>query len=84
MSTTVQTRIDEALKKQAVMVLAEMGLTISDVVRVVLTRIAQEKALPFEWHTPNTLTIETLNKSERGVAVFHAKDADDLFQQLGI
>jgi DNA-damage-inducible protein J len=80
----VRARIDESLKKEAAAVLAEMGLTVSDVVRIVLTRVAKEKALPFEMRVPNQLTAETLAKSERGEDVHHAKDAKDLFEQLGI
>ncbi len=33
---------------------------------------------------PNELTTDTLRKARRGEDVFHAKDAEDLFQQLGI
>ena len=86
MATTafVRARIDEKLKQEAAAVLAEMGLTVSDVVRMVLTKVAKEKALPFEMCVPNKLTIETLAKSGRGEDVHHAKDANDLFEQLGI
>jgi DNA-damage-inducible protein J len=49
-----------------------------------LTKIAKEKALPFEMRVPNKLTVETLSKSERGEDIHHAKDANDLFGQLGI
>nr|WP_011265158.1 type II toxin-antitoxin system RelB/DinJ family antitoxin [Leptospirillum ferrooxidans]AAX38511.1 ORF86 [Leptospirillum ferrooxidans] len=80
----VRARIDERLKEEAAVVLADMGLTVSDVVRIVLTRVAKEKALPFEMRVPNKLTSETLAKSERGEDLHHAKDADDLFGQLGI
>lgn len=80
----VRARIDETLKVEAAAVLADMGLTVSDVVRIVLTRVAMDKALPFEMRIPNKLTAETLAKSERGEAIHHAKDANDLFGQLGI
>ena len=80
----VRARIDEALKNEAADVLAGMGLTVSDVVRIALTKIAREKALPFEMRVPSKLTTETLAKSERGEDVHHAKDAVDLFNQLGI
>jgi DNA-damage-inducible protein J len=50
----------------------------------VLTKIAKEKALPFEMRVPNTLTETTMAKSERGEDVHHAKNAPDLFNQLGI
>jgi DNA-damage-inducible protein J len=43
----VQTRIDPALKERAATVLDAMGLTVSDAVRILLTRIANEGALPF-------------------------------------
>ncbi|MGC8495123.1 MAG: type II toxin-antitoxin system RelB/DinJ family antitoxin [Syntrophobacteraceae bacterium] len=58
--------------------LAEMGLTVSDLVRIALTKVAKEKALPFDMRVPDKLTSDTLAKSERG------EDADDLFNQLGI
>ena len=80
----VRARIDEKLKEEATAVLADMGLTVSDVVRIVLTKVAKEKALPFEMRLPNKLTAETLAKSERGEDIHHAKDANDLFEQLGI
>jgi DNA-damage-inducible protein J len=80
----VRARIDETLKNEAAAVLAEMGLTVSDVVRIALTKIAKEKVLPFEMRIPNALTAKTLDKSERGIDVHHANDADDLFAQLGI
>jgi addiction module RelB/DinJ family antitoxin len=55
--TFVRARIDETLKKEAAIVLASMGLTVSDVVRIALTKIAKEKKLPFEMRVPKKLTI---------------------------
>ena len=46
-TTLVQTRIDPALKERAAAVLDRMGLTVSDAVRMLLTRVANEGALPF-------------------------------------
>lgn len=43
----VQTRIDGAVKERAAAVLEAMGLTVSDAVRILLTRTANEGALPF-------------------------------------
>ncbi len=83
-TAVVRARIDENVKNEASNVLAEMGLTVSDVVRIALTKVAKEKALPFDMRIPNTLTAKTLEKSERGEDVYQAKDAEDLFRQLGI
>jgi DNA-damage-inducible protein J len=43
----VQTRIDSAIKAKATEVLEQMGMTVSDAVRILLTRTANEGALPF-------------------------------------
>ena len=43
----VQTRIDPAVKARATAVLEELGMTLSDAVRILLTRTANEGALPF-------------------------------------
>jgi DNA-damage-inducible protein J len=47
----IQTRIDAAIKARATDVLASVGLTVSDAVRILLTRTANEGALPFEIFT---------------------------------
>ena len=43
----VQTRIDPAVKERAAEVLQELGITVSEAVRILLTRTANEGALPF-------------------------------------
>ena len=50
-SALVQTRIDPALKERAAAVLDKIGLTVSDAVRILLTRIANDGALPFAFAT---------------------------------
>lgn len=44
----VQTRIDADVKEKATAVLENMGLTVSDAVRILLTRTANEGVLPLE------------------------------------
>ncbi len=46
-TTMVHIRLEEGVKKKAAAVLAGMSLSVSDVVRILLTRIAAEKAVPF-------------------------------------
>lgn len=62
----VQARIDGEVKEEAAAVLAAMGLTVSDAVRLLLTRIAREKALPFEPLIPNETTIAAMKEARRG------------------
>jgi len=62
----VQARIDGAVKKEAATVLAAIGLTVSDAVRLLLTKIAQDKALPFDPLIPNEATIEAMKEARKG------------------
>ena len=80
----VQARINGAIKQEAAAVLAAMGLTVSDAVRLLLTRIAREKALPFAPLIPNTVTIEAMKEARKGgLSQFDSVDAlvDDLHAQ---
>ena len=62
----VQTRINGAVKAEASAVLAAMGLTVSDAVRLLLTRVAHDKALPFEPLRPNAETIAAMEEARAG------------------
>jgi DNA-damage-inducible protein J len=84
----VQTRIDGAIKAEAAAVLAAMGLTVSDAVRLLLTRVAREHALPFDPLVPNATTIAAMKEARAGnlksfdsiealMADLHSDDEDD-------
>lgn len=62
----VQTRIDGEIKKEAAAVLKVMGLTVSGAVRLLLTKIAREHALPFDPLIPNDTTIAAMMEARAG------------------
>jgi len=62
----VQAHIDGAIKEEAAAVLAAIGLTVSDFVRLALTKVAREKAMPFEPLIPNETTIAAMQEARRG------------------
>jgi DNA-damage-inducible protein J len=62
----VRARIDADLKREATAALAGMGLTVSDAIRLMLVRVAAEKALPFDVRAPNATTRAALDAAERG------------------
>jgi len=64
-TSMVHIRVDEKVKAKAAKTLASMGLTVSDAVRLLLTRIAAEKALPFEVRVPNRETAAAIGAGER-------------------
>lgn len=90
----VGAEIDQKIMDSAEQALHDTGFTLSDIIRLMVAKIARDKRLPFDAEAaleeeygdeiPNALTRETIAKAERGEDVFHAKDADDLFRQLGI
>jgi len=62
----VHIRIDKRIKTQAAKALSSMGLSVSDAVRVLLTRVAAEKALPFELKVPNAITAAAMKEARAG------------------
>ncbi len=62
----VQVRIDKKIKEEAATVLAAMGLTISDVVRLLLTRVAKERVLPFAPLVQSAETIAAIKEAREG------------------
>ncbi len=65
-STMVHVRLDERVKARAEKALAAMGLSVSDAVRVLLTRVAAEQALPFELRVPNAKTRAAMEEARKG------------------
>jgi DNA-damage-inducible protein J len=65
-SSMVHIRVDGNVKTKAAAALATMGLTVSDAVRILLTRIAAEKAMPFEVRVPNRATLAAMEAGEQG------------------
>jgi DNA-damage-inducible protein J len=61
--------IDGNIKSEAEAVLAAIGLTVSDAFRMMMMRIAIEKALPFEPLIPNEETIEAMKAARHGELV---------------
>lgn len=80
-SVIVQARIDPEVKKEAAAVLSTIGLTVSDAVRLMLIRVAQEKALPFHPLIPNNETIAATAEAESG-NLETANSVADLFEAL--
>jgi DNA-damage-inducible protein J len=81
MATIVQADIDEQTVKDAEAVLRPLGFTTPDVVRLLITRIARDKALPFEAFQPNETTIEAMRAARRGEVVT-VGDIEGLFASL--
>lgn len=82
--SVVRARIDEKTKRQAEKVFAACGMTLSDAIRLMLTKTAREKEIPFSIHTPNAKTIKAIRELEknRGKGKTY-KNLEDLLKDLG-
>lgn len=79
----VRARIDMDTKERATAALEAMGLSVSDAIRLLMLRIADEKRLPFEVKVPTPATAKAMKELETGkVQKFGTPDA--LFSDLGI
>lgn len=84
MSTTmVHVRVDQKTKNLAAKTLADMGMSVSDAVRMLLVRVAAEKALPFEVRVPNATTQKAMRAADKGKGKRMAS-TDALFKDLKI
>lgn len=64
--TYVRARIDTDTKERAAEALAAMGMSISDAIRLLMLRVADEHRLPFEVKVPNSTTHKAMAELERG------------------
>lgn len=64
--TYVRARIDTATKERAADALESMGLSISDAIRLLMLRVADEQRLPFEVRVPNRATRKAMAELESG------------------
>ena len=72
----VSARIDKSTKKRAAVVLDEMGLSISDAIRLLMIRVADEQRLPFGIKVPNKAMLKAITELEdKKVASFVNVDA---------
>lgn len=69
----VHIRVDEKLKAEATQTLAAMGLTVSDAVRVLLTRVVADKELPFAIRAPNARSRAAIEQADEIVKTRRAR-----------
>lgn len=82
-NAVIRARIDSETKKQASEALQAMGLSVSDAIRLLMIRVANEKQLPFAVRVPNATTLKAMKELDEGKGK-HFSNAEDFFKDLGI
>jgi len=80
---TVRARIDIKTKERAAVALEAMGLTISDAIRLLMLRIADEQRLPFSVQVPNAESRRAMQELSRGKGTRY-DNASEMFKDLGL
>jgi DNA-damage-inducible protein J len=85
-TTMVHVRLDLDVKAQATEALSAMGLSVSDAVRVFLTRVAADKQIPFDLKVPNAQTKAAMLESRKLMKARQARfvSADALLDNIEI
>lgn len=81
--SVVRAHIDTATKERAAAALEAMGLSISDAIRLLMVRIAEDQRFPFDVKLPNTATRKAIDELERGKGK-RFESTDEMFKDLGI
>ena len=81
--TVVRARIDSDTKARATEALRAMGLTVSDAIRLLMLRVAEEKRMPFTIQVPNRTTVEAMKELADGKGR-RFDSVEELFRDLDI
>ena len=83
-TTMLHVRVDQHLKEQATQTLSLMGLSLSDAVRVFLTRVVADRELPFAVQAPNAISRAAMAEAHDIIQGQRARfaDADALLKDL--
>ena len=79
--SVVRARLDRDTKDRAAEALREMGLSVSEAIRLLLRRVAEEKRLPFAVRVPNAATVRAMNELNQGRGQ-RFENVEELFQDL--
>jgi DNA-damage-inducible protein J len=80
-TTMIHVRVDQTVKEVASATLAKLGISMSDAIRIMLARVAAEKALPFDIRVPNAATVKAIRSAGQGKRF---RSVEALFRDLGI
>ena len=83
-TSTVRARIQPDLKNNAEKVFKKLGLTATQAISLFYKQVELRNGLPFDVVIPNETTLRTFEYTDAGRDLTVCKDADDMFEKLGI
>lgn len=79
-----QFRIDAKEKQEVFQIFQELGIKPSQAIKLFLRQVKETRSIPFEVRLPNKETVEVIKQVQKKEELIVCKDANDLFDKLGI
>ena len=80
-TTAVTAVVDEDLSREATAVLAEIGMSVDEAFKLLLTQVVHDHCLPFSMHLPNAETIAAFRETEAGETKQYSS-VEELFKEM--
>jgi len=81
---SIRARIEPDVKRSAESILSSLGMSPTEAITLLYRQIILTRGLPFEIKLPNEETLRTFEATDRGEDLTVCRDADDMFERLGI
>jgi len=83
-SAYIRARIEPELKVEAEAIFTELGMTPTQVISMLYKQVIRKHEIPLDLDLPNRKTAKAIEEARKGKGVVACKDANDLFNKLGI
>ena len=80
----INARTERELKKEVEGILKSLGMSTTEAINIFFRQVKLRRGLPFPVEIPNEETLITFHESKKGKGLAECKDADDMFERLGV
>ena len=80
----IHARTETALKANVEKIFRTLGMTTTEAVNIFFKQVKLRRGLPFQVEIPNRATLKAFKNSEEGRGLTESKNAQDMFDKLGI
>ena len=80
----INARTERELKKEVEEILKSLGISTTEAINIFFRQVKLRRGLPFPVEIPNAETLLVFHESEEGKGLVECKDADDMFERLGV
>ena len=83
-STTVRARLEPNLKKDAEVILEQLGISTTEAIRIFFKQVQLQRGMPFDLKLPNETTMKAIADAQMRKQLKSANSTQELFDELGI